>query len=139
MAGRGTTQAATTYTYADANVGREVSGTLYYRLRQVDFDGAATYSPVRTISVAAPSAAVLGVYPNPAAATDAAVTLDLTSLPAGSYQASVLGLTGTMLATYMVAGAQAQVVALPTTLPAGTYVVLVTGNGLHLTQRLARQ
>lgn len=37
--------------------------TAYYRLRQVDQDGTATYSPVRTVSASKLS---LTLYPNPA-------------------------------------------------------------------------
>jgi Secretion system C-terminal sorting domain len=44
------------------------NGVSYYRLRQVDNDGAFTYSPVRSVSAAsAPQPlAILSVYPNPA-------------------------------------------------------------------------
>ena len=39
---------------------------LYYRLRQVDTDGTAAYSPVRAVRhEASPALAPLAVYPNP--------------------------------------------------------------------------
>ena len=38
----------------------------YYRLRQVDTDGTATYSPVRVVTRLAPAEAPLLAYPNPA-------------------------------------------------------------------------
>lgn len=134
VAGQGTTAAASRYAYLDASAPR---GTVYYRLRQVDTDGTATYSPVRTVSLAAANLATLSVYPNPA--TAAAVTLDLHTLPEGSYQVSLLNAQGSTVAHYAAQGAGSQPLALPTALPAGTYIVLVQGQGLHLTQRLARQ
>ncbi|OON68617.1 T9SS type A sorting domain-containing protein [Hymenobacter sp. CRA2] len=41
--GKGTTSVATSYSFADA---QPLSGSNYYRLRQVDFDGSVHYSPV---------------------------------------------------------------------------------------------
>ena len=134
VAGQGTTAAASRYAYTDASAPR---GTSYYRLRQVDTNGTAAYSAVRTVSLTATTLATLSVYPNPA--TDAAVTLDLHTLPEGSYQVSLLNAQGSTVAHYTTQGADSQPIALPAALPAGTYLVLVQGQGLRLTQRLARQ
>ena len=49
------------YAFVDAN---PVSGTLYYRLRQVDADGAYVYSPVEVVQFDA-GRGELRVYPNP--------------------------------------------------------------------------
>lgn len=59
--GQGTTSSPHQYTYLDRRPG---PGQWYYRLRQVDLDGQATFSPVVTVQVKSESA-VSRVYPNP--------------------------------------------------------------------------
>ena len=140
LAGHGTTLAASTYAYLDAGVASRASSLVYYRLRQVDQDGTSTYSPVRTVRLAAASAvAGLGLYPNPAAPTDATVTLDLRTLPLGDYEVRLVSAQGSTVAHYPGQGGQAQALALPATLASGPYLVLVQGQGLRLSQRLARR
>ena len=66
--GAGNSTALLNYAFTDAH---PVSGTNYYRLKQVDFDGTFTYGPVRqvtlngTLSNSGFGAADLTVYPNP--------------------------------------------------------------------------
>ncbi|HET9502373.1 MAG TPA: T9SS type A sorting domain-containing protein [Hymenobacter sp.] len=59
------------YKYTDTEAGK--AGLRYYRLRQVDFDGTDSYSPVRAVSFdgAGALAAELNVYPNPVTGSDA--------------------------------------------------------------------
>ena len=59
--GRGTSTLAHEYTYVDA---LKVSGTFVYRIRQEDFDGAYSYSPLREVQLSF-SVADLRIYPNP--------------------------------------------------------------------------
>ena len=40
---------------------------MYYRLRQVDTDGTARYSPLRTVGVESATALLLSAWPNPSA------------------------------------------------------------------------
>lgn len=55
--------AAGKYTFTDKNPG---SGTVQYRLKQLDYDGTANYSPVVTADITAPLAFALQQnYPNP--------------------------------------------------------------------------
>jgi hypothetical protein len=62
--GHGTSSRGHFYTYQDANLARYPARLLYYRLRQVDADSTATYSPVRTVQwLGAPTS--LSLYPNP--------------------------------------------------------------------------
>ena len=116
VAGAGSSQSLRRYRYRDA---APLSGVSYYRLRQVDADGTATYSPVQTVTRTAP--ANIAAYPNPTAgpaaiswpATDAGATrwlltnalgqpvgtaalaapgnftLDLSTYPAGTYYLTV--------------------------------------------------
>ncbi|MGI4870485.1 MAG: beta strand repeat-containing protein [Janthinobacterium lividum] len=132
-AGQGTKTTATTYTFTDASIGTTATGLVYYRLRQVDTDGTAHYSPVRPVSFTA--SASLSVYPNPAAAT---TQLDLRQLPAGTYQVSLLDLTGRVVLRQSVEGAGQTALSLDA-LASGSYLVQVTGNGLNTTLRLTRE
>ncbi len=130
----------TTYAFTDANAAR-LGRLLYYRLRQVDADGTATYSPVRAVrfdSAPAEAAIALSLYPNPATAQASAVTLDLSTLPQGTYQATVLDATGRRVATYSVVGGVNKDLPVQA-LPSGVYLVQVRGNSLSLTQRLIKE
>ncbi|MFD2717542.1 discoidin domain-containing protein [Hymenobacter monticola] len=60
--GAGTSQTPRSYRYRDA---APLGGVSYYRLRQVDADGTAHYSPVQTVTRTAPAA--IAAYPNPTA------------------------------------------------------------------------
>lgn len=62
VAGAGTTQAGRSYTYLDA---APLRATAYYRLKQVDLDGTATFGPVVAVQ-AAGTLATVHAYPNPA-------------------------------------------------------------------------
>jgi hypothetical protein len=66
----GNSTAVRTYAFADRQLPTH-SGNCYYRIRQVDRDGTADYSPVRAVQLAA-NAATLALFPNP---TVAAATL----------------------------------------------------------------
>jgi uncharacterized repeat protein (TIGR01451 family) len=125
VAGHGTTSAASTYTLTDASVAAKANGPVYYRLRQVDLDGTATYSPVRSVSFPNEAAPVaLSLFPNPA---QASTQLDLRQLPAtGTYQVLLLDATGRTVRTATLAGGLPQPLDLQQ-LASGTYHVLVTG------------
>ena len=138
MKGQGTSSAATDYALTDAGIGAKTAGPVYYRLKQVDADGTATYSPVRTVSFAKTRAATFALYPNPATAT---TTLDLSRLPAGAYQVTVLDLTGRRVLSLPLNALTPQVDLRD--LRRGAYLVQVAGtaNGqsLRLTQRLTKE
>ena len=57
----------------------------YYRLRQVDSDGPATYSSVRVVTRLAPAEAPLLAFPNSAPAAGTKAVMPLAGLPAGFY------------------------------------------------------
>lgn len=61
--GNGTTTLAQQYSFVDQNV---TTGSYSYRLKQIDFDGTFTYSPVAEVEVSAPVNFELAQnYPNP--------------------------------------------------------------------------
>jgi hypothetical protein len=127
VAGQGSQATATTYAFVDQGLGTQPAGLVYYRLRQVDFDGTATYSPVRPVYLSAADVAAAGqasLYPNPA---QASTTLDLSALPAAaSYQVQVLDATGRQVQRLLVTGGQAPRLDLSALAP-GLHTVLVTG------------
>ncbi|UOQ52019.1 T9SS type A sorting domain-containing protein [Hymenobacter cellulosivorans] len=65
VAGQGSTTRRSDYQFVDANLARYAASIVYYRLRQVDADGAETLSPVRTLQVPAPTKLVAEAFPVP--------------------------------------------------------------------------
>jgi hypothetical protein len=120
----GTTTQAHTYELRDP---RRLTGLTYYRLRQVDLDGTATYSPVVTLAPTAREAAQVNVYPNPSAGA-AVARLALRGLDGKQVSVRVVDMLGRTVATRQLIplGYQADApLALPDNLPAGMYVVTV--------------
>jgi hypothetical protein len=71
LAGHGTSTQPHHYQFTDLNLARYGATTVYYRLRQVDRDGRAAFSPVRSLSgrwSTAPKLAQVPLWPNPAQA-----------------------------------------------------------------------
>jgi hypothetical protein len=134
VAGQGTTTQPTDYAHTDAGAAALGVATLYYRLQSVDEEGAGTLSPVRAVRLPQVLAGALAIYPNPAA--DHA-TLDLRSLPAGTYSVQVFDATGRRMqqATYQ----PGQPVLDLRALPAGAYFVQVRGDGINTVLPLLRQ
>ncbi|MET4075498.1 reprolysin-like metallopeptidase [Hymenobacter sp. UYCo722] len=69
VAGQGSSSAAHTYQFDDGTLTTAPGPLVYYRLRQLDTDGTATFSPVRTVAVPAGRTAQLQLWPNPAHGT----------------------------------------------------------------------
>lgn len=63
--GQGTSVLAHTYTWRDPQPDRAATSAVYYRLRVVDTDGTATFSPVRRLSDFPGAGLQLRAYPNP--------------------------------------------------------------------------
>jgi hypothetical protein len=131
--GQGTSTAAHTYQFIDAEAGRQGAGMVYYRLQQVDTDGKTSYSPVRAVTFASRPVAL---YPTPTAGD--AATLDLTSLAPQAYQAQVLDLTGRVVLVRTLAGGLTHDFDVRS-LPAGAYVLVLSGNGARQTLPLLRK
>ena len=133
VAGHGTTFASSAYTLTDAGASAHTTGVLYYRLRQVDYDGQASYSPVQVVRFRHAAGGV-ALYPNPATTS---ATLDLSSLPNGDYLVQVFETTGRLVqrGTYQ-SGKQTLLLE---GLAAGTYFVKVQGTSLNLVLPFAKQ
>jgi uncharacterized repeat protein (TIGR01451 family) len=133
LAGKGTTAHPSTYRYLDAGASTRTANVLYYRLRQVDYNGQASFSPVQTVRFGHDGAS-LAIYPNP---STGAATLDLRSLPAGTYTVQVVEPMGRLVyrATYQPGECR-----LPLgNLAAGTYFVKVQGVGFNKVLSLSLQ
>ncbi|WP_133273253.1 T9SS type A sorting domain-containing protein [Hymenobacter radiodurans] len=131
--GKGTSTQQSKYSFTDAGAAR--FGTLiYYRLKQLDFDGTATFSPVRTVKFVDAIKVDVSVYPNP---TQGGATLDLTGLPAGTYQVQLLDLTGRSLQILTLAGQQEHPLQVQA-LPHGSYIVRVRGEAVNVALPLVR-
>ena len=117
---------------------------VYYRLRQVDGDGTARYSPVRTLAVDGRPAAFQAVaWPNPAGADRP--TLLLVSGPASGHpvELTLTDAAGRVLARRLVSAAAAAAgpVALPEAAgqPAGVYLLVVRQGAAQRVLRLLRE
>ncbi|AII50397.1 T9SS type A sorting domain-containing protein [Hymenobacter sp. APR13] len=132
--GQGTTSRSTDYDFTDAGAGRRGNQIAYYRLRQVDVDGKESISPVRVVRFSGPGKAAISLYPNPAPGR---TTLDLTGLPAGTYQVQILDLAGRAVGRFTLEGASKHPLNL-LTLPQGSYVVRVVGQGVSVALPLTR-
>lgn len=66
VASAGNSDEVTTYAFTDTDVQRLQQSKIYYRLQQVDMDGAIDYSKVVELSLEAQGVLSLGLYPNPA-------------------------------------------------------------------------
>ncbi|MFZ1728515.1 MAG: hypothetical protein WBQ23_02390 [Bacteroidota bacterium] len=75
VAGFGTSSSPKQYSFLDEQLDRS-SGTLYYRLKQVDRDGTTDYSDILRVALAAPNSVQLNAYPQPFASN---LNIDLAS------------------------------------------------------------
>ncbi|RZK37376.1 MAG: T9SS type A sorting domain-containing protein, partial [Hymenobacter sp.] len=112
----GTTTNKQTYTFTDTGLGAQQK-TIYYRLKQVDIDERATYSPVRSVTFAGAQAVAVHIYPNPT--TSALRVL----LPTAGAHLSVYSATGALLMHTRTDTAEANIDV--THLPAGVYPLLI--------------
>lgn len=139
VAGRGTTTERTTYAWLDAQPGP--AARRYYRLKQVDTDGKATYSPVLTVSLATEVASRLEVqaWPNPCAET---VQLQLQCPQAGEAVITCTNVMGrTVLRRTVQVAPGTSRITLPevSQLPLGVYSLAVQQGSYQSATRLTRQ
>lgn len=137
VAGAGTSSAPRHYAYTDREARK--TGWRYYRLRQTDADGTATFSPVRSLDFAG-AAALLEASPVPFSTT---LTLTLYAPKAQSAtQFTLTDATGRPVLTQQFdvpAGTSQLPVAGVAALPAGLYLVQVVLDGQPLRIKVIKQ
>lgn len=96
--GQGTTAAIHEYRFSDTE---PPAGILYYRLRQTDYDGSSTFSPVVSVVFDGPDRPQLSVFPNPAGA--AGFTIRITGVPENTrnYTVSISTVQGNLISIWM--------------------------------------
>ncbi|WBO83688.1 right-handed parallel beta-helix repeat-containing protein [Hymenobacter yonginensis] len=134
LAGQGTSSQPRSYSLLDAAVARLAPAAVaYYRLRQIDTDGTAATTDVRVVRFGVTGN--LSVFPSP---TSADATLDLRSLPQGSYQVQAFDAAGRLVYSGRANG-QTYAPLPAAQWPQGAYLIRVTGTGSTHTLRLVRQ
>ncbi|MDU0371485.1 T9SS type A sorting domain-containing protein [Hymenobacter endophyticus] len=125
VTGRGSSNQPQAYQLLDPAVARYATSLVYYRLRQVDRDGTAAYSTVRTVAVSAQPG--LALFPNPTTQTTT-----LTGAQPGT-MVTVFDAVGRQVLRAMADAAGTATLVLPAGRATGVYVVRVGATVLRLT------
>lgn len=135
--GNGTTTATIDYTFADSQA---PAGTMYYRLRQVDFDNSSEYSKVISVRHALVGAGNVGagmqVFPNPVNGNN--VNIRFAQVPQGEVNVRLVDMAGRVLHTKTL-GSDGILEIGALGLKQGIYLLSVTNGGKTDTQRLIVQ
>ncbi len=128
--GAGNTQVSSSYQVTDADAFTKLGvKTIYYRLRQVDFNGKQSISTIKTVSINdALEAGALSAYPNPFASN---LTVQVTSASVNQLKLEVFDLNGQSQITQtlpVVKGVNRIDVPEIKNLSQGVYILRVTGN-----------
>ncbi|MEJ8802175.1 cadherin domain-containing protein [Pontibacter sp. H249] len=118
--GAGTSSSRIEYNLLDTN---SPAGTVYYRLKQVDFGGKYEYSKIVAVDVKKNTNAGVLLYPNPV--TDFA-NVDLTALPAGSCTIRIISMDGRVVKHFTMTSGVLHTIDL-SALATGKYVLQVQG------------
>jgi len=116
VAGAGTSLVALDYQYLDES---PLNGWNYYRLRQVDFDGQFSYSPVQAVQMGKVGEVRLLVFPNP---TNNELNLKTDRLLQAGDRIEIYDYTGRQVLRVSASDAVSGPIAV-SQLPAGTYLV----------------
>ena len=138
VAGAGNSTIIRHYNYKDANT---PIVNLYYRLRQVDFDGRFNYSPV-VIVKNKNAQPLFSVFPNPI--QNGVVKISIGNTGSGKYFFSLKGLDGKTIFNYeqnIISNNQLIQFSLPWKIPTGTYMLqMVNSKGtINETQKIIVQ
>jgi hypothetical protein len=93
--GKGTTQRTNSYNLTDKDAFNR-SNLLYYRLKQIDFDGSYSYSNIVLVSKFGEDVFVSNVYPNPFIES---FNIDVVTPVSGTTEITVVDITGKEIAT----------------------------------------
>lgn len=132
--GSGNTTTFQSYSFTDIRVPQS---RLYYRIRQRDFDGATSLSPMRTIDLSQTLETNIRTYPNPFSDQ---LSIEGTSAVGGDIVAELIDFSGkTQLSDRRKVEGGSFTFNLSTlNLPKGAYVLRVTLNGVSTTTKLVK-
>ena len=133
VTGSGNTSEATAYAYVDEGF---LAGENVYRLKQVDYDGTVSYSPLAAVEVTGPGGEVpVRVFPNP-------VAEQLTVYRSGTDRAAraeLYGPAGRLVRTAPLTAGTERLIWRRENLPAGVYVLRVrSGEEVHAVKVVLR-
>ncbi len=141
--GNGTTQQSTSYRYVDAlgHFRGNDNGVVKYRLKQVDFDGTHSYSPVRVLRIPSVSEGMTldAIYPQPVVRGTAA-SISFTLVREDVARVSLHDATGRIVRVLHDAMASAGSHAIQLDLPSltsGIYYCTLESNGTRLVRRFS--
>lgn len=140
VAGHGTTSQPQDYQLTDKAIAHYAADPVYYRLRQIDADGTASYSPVRQVRVAAPLGFAAEAWPQPFGA--AGPTVALRTATAGAATLVIHDALGRLILTRsldLAAGTTALPLAELGPLATGVYVLRLSQGTQHAQLRLVRE
>jgi hypothetical protein len=127
------------YDYNDAVNGVAHKGILFYRVKQIQLDGAIHYSSVITIRVQEIQVGGIKLYPNP---TSNNATLQINSIKNMSALVIITDVSGKQLSlqpTSLVKGSNFIPLNGINLLQSGTYVVCIKGDGMFQTQKIIKK
>lgn len=124
--GQGNSTAFVSYQFIDEQTG---SGIIYYRLKQVDFDGTSSYSAIKSINIVQGSN--ISIYPNP---THGSFTIS--TLQGGSYTIKITDIVGQTVYETEVHSESILDKNIQVLLAKGTYLVQVTSGSTQSVTKL---
>lgn len=127
VAGAGNSNSQRQYVFTDNKPGK---GNNYYRLKQTDYDGKQAFSEVRMVNMAANRGAV-SVFPNPAKGM---VYINAETIN-GAVQYQLMSLNGKAVLSGQLNVSNGQQSINIQTVPAGTYLLKLTSNGVSSTEK----
>ena len=137
--GKGNSKSTSIYTKEDVAAFAKVgASTLYYRLRQVDFDGLLTYSNIVSVSESDLLGEEVKVFPNPFVST---IGVSIESSSASPVTVQVIDMQGRVIATEQLntkAGSTYHELKNMSSLSNGIYFVKVSMNGSSKTTKVTK-
>ncbi len=129
VAGAGNSTVVNSYDYSDV-VAELPAGRIYYKLRQVDFDGKYDWSKTIMVKYEVDANNLINIYPVP---SNGHVSVLYQGI-AGTYTLEILNALGQVVRTAQLEGNQAELDL--TQLPNGVYNIRMLGNGVDATKRI---
>jgi hypothetical protein len=124
------------YSYTDQNASI-LGSTLYYRIKQVDFNGASTYSVVVAVTFNKGGVVIGSVYPNP---VQDVLNVTVSTSKSEIATVSILDVTGKLVQKETKSlGKGSSILQIPTgQLPQGLYFLNVISNGILTTEKFTK-